>query len=248
MPSIAVGAKQEPKLAVEAKPHRWALSWPARMFRRLGRRRFVTRHVEQFCQPFEVEGWEHLAGFRGPALIIANHTSHFDSVIALSVLPTQLYDRTAIVAAADRFFTNWLKGAWHSLRYNAFPITRGGGRAALAYSQWLLKHGWSLLIFPEGRRSRTGELLPFHHGPAIMALSERVPVLPIHIEGAIDILPAGERQSRPARVHVRIGEPLWLGEGTPVAEATALMEQAVRRLAADQAEPVAQRELVTTSA
>jgi 1-acyl-sn-glycerol-3-phosphate acyltransferase len=248
MPSIAVGAKQEPKLTVEAKPHRWALSWPARMFRRLGRRRLVTRYVEQYCQPFQVEGREHLAGFRGPALIIANHTSHFDSAIALSVLPAPLYDRTAIVAAADRFFTNWLKGAWHSLRYNAFPISRGGGRAALAYSQWLLKHGWSLLIFPEGRRSRTGELLPFHPGPAIMALGERVPVLPIHIEGAIDIWPAGERQKRPARVRVRIGEPLWLGEGTSVAEATALMEQAVRRLAGDQVAAAVERELITTSA
>jgi 1-acyl-sn-glycerol-3-phosphate acyltransferase len=248
MTAIAASTKQEPTLAVEAKPHRWALSWPARMFRRLGRHRFVTRHVEQFCQPFEVEGREHLAGFRGPALIIANHTSHFDSMIALSVLPERLYDRTAVVAAADRFFTNWRKGAWHSLRYNAFPISRGGGRAALAYSQWLLKHGWSLLIFPEGRRSRTGELLPFHPGPAIMALTERVPVVPIHIEGAIDILPAGERVSRAARVRVRIGAPLWLGEGTPVAEATAMMEQAVRRLGADQPKPVAEREPVTTSA
>jgi 1-acyl-sn-glycerol-3-phosphate acyltransferase len=81
-----------------------------------------------------------------------------------------------------------------------------------------------------------------------MALTERVPVVPIHIEGAIDILPAGERVSRPARVRVRIGAPLWLGEGTPVAEAMAMMEQAVRRLGADQPEPAAERELVMPSA
>jgi len=248
MRSLAAGKKQEAKLAVEAKPHRWALSWPARMYRRLNRTRNVTRHIEQYCQPFEVEGREHLAGFRGPALIIANHTSHFDSVIALSVLPEQLFDRTAIVAAADRFYTNWLKGARQSLRYNAFPITRGGGKAALAYSQWLLKNGWSLLIFPEGRRSRTGEQLAFHPGPAIMALSCQVPVVPIHIQGAIDILPAGERQSRPAAVRARIGEPIRLGEGTSVSEATALMEEAVRRLAGDQPAPAVERELVTTSA
>jgi 1-acyl-sn-glycerol-3-phosphate acyltransferase len=241
MTSLAANTKQEPQLAVEAKPHRWALSWPARVYRRLNRRRNVTRHVEAFCQPFEVEGREHLEGFRGPALIIANHTSHFDSVIALSVLPNQLFDRTAIVAAADRFFTNWRKGAWYALRFNAFPITRGGGKAALDYSLWVLKRGWSLLIFPEGRRSRTGEQLPFHPGPAIMALNRHVPVVPIHISGAIDILPAGERVSRAARVRVRIGAPIWLAEGTSVSDATAQMEEAVRRLAAGQPAPIAER-------
>ena len=244
MTSVAAGKKQEAKLAVEAKPHRWALSWPARMYRRLNRRRNVTRHVEQYCQPFAVEGRERLEGFRGPALIIANHTSHFDSVIALSVLPEKLFDRTAIVAAADRFYTTWRKGAWQSLRYNAFPITRGGGKAALAYSQWLLKHGWSLLIFPEGRRSRTGEQLPFHPGPAILALSERVPVVPIHITGAIDILPAGERYGRPAAVRVRIGQPLRFEEGTSVADATAMMEEAVRTLAGKEVRRVEEPVLV----
>lgn len=235
MTTIAVGAKNDARPYVDAKPHRWALSFWARAFRRLLRRRFVSEHVERFCQPFTVEGVERLGDVRGPALIIANHTSHFDTVIVLSVLTKRLFDRTAVVAAADRFFISWLKGAWHALRYNAFPITRGGGRAALDYSQWLLEHGWSLLIFPEGRRSRTAELLPFHPGPAILALGGNVPVLPIHIEGASEILPAGERRARPAPVRVRVGEPLYLPEGTSVAEATAMMEAAVRGLAGTQA-------------
>jgi len=244
MTSIPVQANRENKLIVEAKPHRWALSFWARAFRRLARHRNVTRHVEQFCQPFVVEGSEHIADFRGPALIIANHTSHFDAVIVQSVLPPKLFDRTAAVAAADRFFTNRWKGAWHALRYNAFPITRGGGKAALDYSQELLRTGWSLLIFPEGRRSRTGEQLPFHPGPAIMALAGNVPIVAIHIDGAIDILPAGERQSRPASVRVRIGAPLRFAEGTSVRDATAMMEDAVRGLSGVQ-QPVAERELVT---
>ena len=214
----------------EAKPYGWALSSWARLYRRLARPWVVTRHVRRFCQPFSVDGREHLDGVTGPALIVANHCSHFDTAIVLSVLPPPLYDRTAVVAAADRFYTSTLKSAWLSLRYNAFPIERGGGRNALAYSEQLLQDRWSLLIFPEGTRSRTGELLPFHPGPAILALRQRLPVVPIHIAGAGSILPSGTPRARPAPVHVRIGPPFLLEPDADVLDATASIREAVRTL------------------
>ena len=224
---------QHDRALVEVDPHRWALNLWARAFRRLARRWTVHSHVRQFCRPFTLEGEENLAGIDGPLVIIANHTSHFDTVIVLSVLPDRIYDKTAVVSAADRMYRERIKGMWHSLRYNAFPITRGGGREALAYSQWLLHHGWSLLIFPEGKRSRTGELMPFHGGPAILALGQDVPVLPMYIKGAGDILPPGTRESRPAPVIVRVGRPLTFAEGTHIGEAKHIMEEAVRALARD---------------
>ncbi|MEX0682715.1 MAG: lysophospholipid acyltransferase family protein [Dehalococcoidia bacterium] len=227
---LAHTARQSDNDLVEVQPHRWALSFWARAYRRLAKRWDIDWHIRAFCRPFTVEGRENLAQLGNPALIIANHTSHFDAVVALSVLPERLQRRTAIVAAADRMYRERIKGMLHSLRYNAFPITRGGGREALAYSQWLLGNGWSLLIFPEGKRSRTGDLLPFHPGPAILALGQRVPVAPLYIRGAIDILPAGQHRSKPAPVHVNIGRPLWFAEGTPVADARQAMEDAVRSL------------------
>jgi len=245
MTSLAAEHTTKPAVVVEAKPHRWATSEWARAFRRLGRPWLVTKHVERLCEPFSVEGGEHLDLLDRPALIIANHTSHFDPIIVLSTLPQRVFDRTAIVAAADRHYSaKKLKAAWHSLRYNTFPITRGGGRAALEYSQEMLRKGWSLLIFPEGRRSRTAEQLPFHPGPAILALSERIPVVPMRIEGAIDILPAGERYARHAAVLVRIGEPIWFAAGTSVSDATAQMEEAVRNLAGKDARPIEEKVLV----
>jgi 1-acyl-sn-glycerol-3-phosphate acyltransferase len=148
----------------------------------------------------------------------------------LNALPRKVWERTAIVAAADRMYRERVKGMLHSLRYNAFPITRGGGREALAYSQWLLHHHWSLLIFPEGKRSRTGELLPFRGGPAILALGQHVPILPMHIRGANNILPAGEQHSRPAAVHVSIGAPFAFLDGTTIPEAKQRMADEVRAL------------------
>jgi 1-acyl-sn-glycerol-3-phosphate acyltransferase len=215
----------------EAKPHKWALSFWARGFRRMARRWTVHSHVRKFCRPFTVEGEENLQGLQNPLLIIANHTSHFDTVIVLSMLPDGVYSRTAVVAAADRMYRERIKGAWHSLRYNAFPITRGGGREALAYSQWLLHNGWSLLIFPEGKRSRTGEVLSFHGGPAILATLQNVPVLPMYIDGAANILPPGTNRSQPAPVAVRVGGLLRFPEGTSIGDAKHAMEEAVRALA-----------------
>jgi len=223
-------APMRERVLVEVEPHRWALSWWARLYRHFAKRWIVSNHVRNFCEPLTIEGDENLEGLNGSMLVIANHQSHFDTAIVLYALPQRIYDRTAVVAAADRMYRSKLKGMWNSLRYNSYPITRGGGRQALAYSQWLLHHGWSLLIFPEGKRSRTGELMPHHGGPAILALSQNVPVLPMYIEGARDILPPGTQRSRPAPVHLRIGPLLHIPEGTNIADAKRMMEDAIKAL------------------
>ena len=228
--SDATADDMRSRVLVKAEPHRWALSWWARLYRRLGKRWLVTNHVRNFCQPLTIEGEANLHGISGPMLVIANHSSHFDTVIVLNALPQRVYDRTAVVAAADRMYRSRLKGMWNSLRYNSYPITRGGGRQALAYSQWLLHHGWALVIFPEGKRSRTGELMPHHGGPAILAITQKVPVLPMYIHGAIDILPPGTKWSRPAPVHLKIGPLLRIPEGANIADAKRMMEEAIREL------------------
>jgi long-chain acyl-CoA synthetase len=217
---------------VVVKPHKWALSWWARLYRRTAKRWDIDKHVKAFCRPLTVEGTENLDGVKGPLLVIANHSSHFDTVIVLNTIPDRIRDRTAVVAAADRMYRDKRKGMLHSLRYNAFPITRGGGREALTYSQWLTSHGWSLLIFPEGKRSRTGELMPFKGGTAILALGQNIPVLPIYIKGASDILPPGSPVSKPAPVLVRIGKPFSFAPGTTIPEAKTAMENSIRELIA----------------
>ena len=138
----------------------------------------------------------------------------------------------AIAAAADRFYRVWWKGARFSLTFNAFPIERGGGRRALGYAEELLDKGWSLIIYPEGHRSRNGEVQPFHHGVSILALEHRVPVVPMYVYGTPEILPPGMPKAvGPAPVTVAIGEPVLLEPGLSVPEGTAVLEAATRAIA-----------------
>jgi len=214
-----------------AHPHAWQTQLWARMARRAGRHWVLSRHIDHFLRPLTVEGREHLASMRGPLIIIPNHSSHFDTPAALSVLPERIRARTAIAAAADKFYRPGKKGWWYSLFFNAFPIERGGGSAALDYARTLLSDRWSILMYPEGTRSIDGEMARFHHGVSLLALDAGVPVVPIYMEGLRDVMPKGQRTPRPAAVHIRIGAPVRIEPRTAVPEGTAQLERAVWELA-----------------
>ena len=204
--TVAVSHQQD---LYRTRPHAWQTQIWARIVRRAGRHWVISRHVKRYCHPLTVEGGARLAGVKGPALIIANHASHFDTPVALSALPECIRGKTAVAAAADRFYRHDKRGWWYSLYFNTFPIERlGGGSATLEYPLSLLRRGWSVLIYPEGTRSRTGELGSFHHGVALMAMKTNVPVIPIYSEGLRDMMPPGQRVAPSggrARPHRRSG-------------------------------------------
>jgi 1-acyl-sn-glycerol-3-phosphate acyltransferase len=212
-------------------PHGWQTQPWARALRRAGRHWVMSRHVRSYCRPLTIEGAEHLRDVHGPALIIANHSSHFDTPVVLSALPERIRAKTAVAAAADRFYAPGKRGWWFSLFFNAYPIERGGGRDALDYSLALIERGWSLLVYPEGTRSRSGEVQPFRHGAAILAMAGKMPVVPVYTEGLRDVMPKGERIPRPAPVSVRIGEPVSLEGISSAHHATVRLQGALHALA-----------------
>ena len=187
--------------------------------------------------PVEVHGREHIDRLDGPALLVANHTSHLDTLAILRALPELWRRRLAVGAAADYFFDRPLVGVIASLLVNAFPFPRTmAAREGLVRSSRLLADGWSVLLFPEGTRSATGRIASFRGGIGRVGITTGVPVVPIYLTGLFDAMPRGCRVPRRHPASVTFGSPLTFAGTTPGAVATAAIEAAVRALAAARAE------------
>ena len=114
-----------------------------------------------------VHGLEHLDDLRAPFLVTPNHSGHFDGPLIMLTMPSRLTKELATGAAADYFFTKWYTAMGTQLLMNAFPVdrARNKGRNHRGMSGELLDAGVSLLIFPEGTRSRTGDVHVVYGAP-----------------------------------------------------------------------------------
>jgi 1-acyl-sn-glycerol-3-phosphate acyltransferase len=172
---------------------------------------------------------------QGPAIIVANHNSHLDTVVLMSLFPLRLLHRLRPVAAADYFLRNRAI-AWFTLNIvNMIPIerARAGKRAAdpLQDCAKALGAGEILLVYPEGTRGETEALAKFKGGVA--RLKEQypdVPVVPVYMQGLSRALPKGEYTLVPVVVDVFVGEPVaWSGNRQAFTQA---LQDAVTTLAA----------------
>ena len=110
------------------------------------------------------------------------------------------------LAARDYFFDTPLKRAWFENFTNLVPMDRQGSlRESLRLASESLHQGYHLLIFPEGTRSVTGELLEFKPTLGYLALQNGVDILPMYLEGTYDALPKGSVFPKRKDLKVRIG-------------------------------------------
>ena len=133
--------------------------------------------------------------------------------------------------AALAWFTNSLNYYLAALFFNAFPLPQreAGARQTLRYIGDVLEDGFSVLIFPEGKRTDTGAIDRFRPGIGMIASRLDVPVVPVRLEGLDRVLHHTWRMATPGRVRVAFGAPLRL-TGEDYEALAKPVEDAVRAL------------------
>ncbi len=159
---------------------------------------------------------EHLPK-KGPAIIAANHNSHLDTVVLMSLYPLRYVHRLRPLAAADYFLrTPFL--AWFSQNIiGIVPVDRNrNDRSAdpLAGAEAVLEANEILIMFPEGSRGEPGQLSEFKSGIARLAERQQdVPIIPVFLSGLDKILPKGDFLPVPFFCEVNVGTPMrWQGD------------------------------------
>jgi 1-acyl-sn-glycerol-3-phosphate acyltransferase len=154
-----------------------------------------------------VEGAENIQ--RGRAAVYAvNHASNVEPPLLFHALH-ELFPRLRIVYKAELRKLPVLTQAFDLVGF--VPLQRGNPEQSLPAIEGAaraLRDGASFLIFPEGTRSRTGELLPFKKGGFVMALKANAPVVPVAITGARLAMRKGSLVIHPVHVRVSFGEPV----------------------------------------
>jgi long-chain acyl-CoA synthetase len=222
----------------------WNRSWPAYALRRVSLPTWILPLGRLFAW-LTVEGRPHLDAIDRPVIFAANHQSHMDTPVILSALPSRLRYRVAPAMAKEFFkahffpdqysrsarFTNSLNYYLAALFFNAFPLPQreAGARQTLRYIGEVLESGYSVLIFPEGRRSETGGIDRFRPGIGMIASRLSVPVVPVRIDGLDKVLHPSWKMARPGRVRVAFGAPLTLA-GEDYEGLAQQVEDAVRKL------------------
>ncbi len=211
----------------------WARAEPVRSIRWLIQRALLLPFTEAMVHP-RVEGREFVRELDRPVIFAANHSSHADTSLILHSLTDSARDRTVVAAAADYWFKHPVLGNIVSLFLNTFPFSRSGGaQGQLHSSSNLLKSGWNLVLFPEGSRSPDGRIQEFKPGVGHLARETGTPVVPVHIQGAFQVMPRHQQLPVPGKVRVRIGKPMTPDPKEGTREFTARVEKAVRTLSGD---------------
>jgi 1-acyl-sn-glycerol-3-phosphate acyltransferase len=210
-------------------------AWTRRYAARLGRAVVLdnlARPLAHVVASPEVRGDEVMALMEAPAIFVANHASHVDTPLLLSVLPHRFRHKTAVAAAADHFFDRRWKAHLWSLALALIPIERHRvNRRSAELAAELLGEGWNLVIYPEGGRSKDGWFGEFQRGAAYLAARTGRPVVPVHIEGTWRILARGSNRLRRSPTRVTFGTPIAPADGDDARRLEARIEAALARLA-----------------
>lgn len=181
--------------------------------------KLLVKLFEKYCRtvlstyaPVEVFGRENLP--QKPYLIYSNHTSHLDYLI-LSIFSDLGFQKTCVLVAKDYWFDNRIRHWFANVFFNAIPVDRTmlfrpeAIEEIIAGCQKKIDRGGrnrSLIIFPEGKRSKDGKIQDFKIGPAAIANELNLKVVPAFIDGPYHVWPKGRSYMKPGKIKLVFGE------------------------------------------
>ncbi len=223
---------------------RWPWSWPVQWLRVAFLEGVVRPLVWFLARPRTKIGEP--GTLRGPLLLVANHVNIFDLPLILYALPGRLRRHLAVAMSAEvltelrqgRRQRNVVQNLFARpaafllvALFNLFPLPRLlGFWRSFAHAGEALDRGYSVLVFPEGRRGYTGELQPFRPGIGLLTAAAGVPVLPVALRGAGSTARQGGKWFRPPHLAVWVGTPMRFAEGTSPEDITKALQHAVAAL------------------
>ncbi|AKU89795.1 lysophospholipid acyltransferase family protein [Vulgatibacter incomptus] len=153
---------------------------------------------------FEIEGGE-AVDWKKPHLFLMNHQSALDIPVAFAAI------RSPVRFVAKKVLGRVPVLGWYMLATRMILVDREKGSQAIAAIQIAadrLRRGANILIYPEGTRSKDSRILPFKKGPFVVALQAQVPIVPLVVHGAAQVMPRGTFRVRPSTIRVKIGAPI----------------------------------------
>lgn len=221
---------------------KWPWWWPVRTAR-AGFTELVVRPLVRLLGKPRVERAAALPADR-PVLLVANHVTAYDVPLVLYALPGGMRRRVAAAMAGDLLRDyrrmrnlapgwNWFGPVAYVLvtgLFNVFPLPRSAGfRRSFQHAGEALDRGYSVLIFPEGRRTEGG-LQPFRPGIGILVRESGVPVVPVALTGLGALKQQGQGWFRSGRLSVRVGAPMEFGAEVSAEAITEQLHDRIREM------------------
>jgi len=210
----------------EAAPYpypKWQQRWPLNWLRIVLLYLIVLPATRVMGWP-GIRGKKHLRNVRGPLVFICNHVTMADHAFVLLALPRRFRTRMAIAmdgeqlrewrhpAAGTRALTRLLlllKYVSVVFFFNVFAMPQKSGfRRSFMFAGEAMDHGFNLMVFPEGQRTKHGALNPFMAGTGLLIQKLDAPVVPMRINGLWELKKADRHFAWPGEVSVIIGEPV----------------------------------------
>ncbi|NPA51538.1 MAG: AMP-binding protein [Aquificae bacterium] len=174
--------------------------------------KYITKPVFKLYFRLEVKGVENLPS--SSFIIAPNHQSYLDGFLIISSLPNHILKDLYFLAEEKFFPPNTIKGKIGTFFHIVTINVNKNLKVSLQNTAYLLRKGKKVVIFPEGARTRTGELLEFKPFFAILSKELNLPVIPLTIKGAFEALPIDSKFPKPRKIQLIYSKPIYPKEKT----------------------------------